>query len=499
MHAGSAASDVGSWEGTPAPAAPRRRFSTRRRLVLTFSAVLAAFLASLVLQLAGLRRMEATFAVMKDHEEQMVLALRLEDTSREQYAHALRFVTGEERELAPYEETRARLAEMRRGLAVRLDEPDTAERLERIGEILSELDRLFLDRVVPAARRRDPGAMIALEHGYPLVSLVDQNVDAIIERLKESATTYREGLAVLEGQAARWTTALLLIAPLLVAAATLYLARSVARPLARLSEGAAAVAAGDLDARIDVETADEFGALAAELNAMTAALKQHQRRLVESEKLAGIGRLAAGVAHELNNPLQVMLGYLSLNRDLPDRRLAGQLAAVEAETQRCKDIVEGLLELSRPPAAGVPVDLRALCEGASDRLRLCAPAAARAVTVDGCALALADPLKVGQVVFNLMKNAVEAAGPGGDVSVRIRATRAEAEIAFRDTGPGIAPEVRGRIFEPFFTTKPAGSGLGLAVSRAIARAHGGDIEVGSAERGGAVFTLRLPLAEEARS
>jgi two-component system, NtrC family, sensor kinase len=328
-----------------------------------------------------------------------------------------------------------------------------------------------------------------------LVSLIEANTDRIFGRLQGATTVLREQLVDLEGKGLRWSVALLVALPLFVAGAVFYLSRSIARPLAQLSEGAAALAGGDLDARIDIDSPDEFGALAAEFNAMTVALKQHQERLVESEKLAGIGRLAAGMAHELNNPLQVMLGYLSLNRDLPDRRLAEQLAATEAEALRCKEIIDGLRELARPTVTPAPVDLRHLCEDIAAGLRVSMQPATPRVFVDGSAVALGDGPKVRQVVFNLMKNAVEAAGPGGDVTVGLEGEGDRVEVAIRDSGPGVSAEARAQLFEPSFTTKPTGTGLGLAVSRAIARAHGGDIEVRNGEAGGATFTLRLPRAQ----
>jgi signal transduction histidine kinase len=118
--------------------------------------------------------------------------------------------------------------------------------------------------------------------------------------------------------------------------------------------------------------------------------------------------------------------------------------------------------------------------------------------MSGAAVAIADRSRLRQVVFNLMKNAVEAAAPEGDVDVLIGASGDTVELSVKDTGPGIAAEARQRVFEPFFTTKPGGTGLGLAVSRAIARAHGGDIDVRNGDQGGAVFTLRLPRAPEGR-
>jgi two-component system, NtrC family, sensor kinase len=441
--------------------------------------------------------MEATFDEMQEHEEQMRLALQLENAVRDQYAHEAQLVIGERAQLE-YESARSRALELIRTLVARVQEPDAVARLEHIREASAQLDRLFRDQVAPAVQRRDPIAAITHDRSYPLVSLIEDDIDRIFGRLEEATSASRHELVDLERAALRWTALLLMATPVLVAAAVLYLSRSVARPLARLSQGAATLAAGDLDARIDVDTPDEFGALAADFNAMTVALKQHQQRLVESEKLAGIGRLAAGVAHELNNPLQVMLGYLSLNRDVPDRRLAEQLAAVEEEALRCKNVIDGLLELARPTVTPDAVDLRRVCEDVAGGLRVAVQAAPLRLSVDGAALALGDGVKLRQAVFNLMKNAVEAAGPAGDVRVVLGASGDEVEVAVCDSGPGVASEGRARLFEPFFTTKSTGTGLGLAVSRAIALAHGGDIEVENGSPGGAVFKLRLPRAPEGR-
>jgi signal transduction histidine kinase len=462
--------------------------------------VLLALVSELGLQVWGLRRMEATFSAMREHEDQMRLALQLEDAVRERYGHEGRFVLGETADLVEYERARARAEELGGALRRRVADPETVARLVGILEASAELDRTFRDRIAPAVRSRDPSAALTHEQSYRLISLIEDGVGDLFSRLEQAASRSRQELVAREEATLWWSAGLLVATPLFVAAALLYLSRSVARPLARLSEGAAALAAGDLDTRIDIDTPDEFGALAAELNAMTVALKEHQRRLVESEKLAGIGRLASGVAHEINNPLQVMLGYLSLNRDPPDPRLREQLAAVEAEALRCKEIVDGLLELTRPvlSASAAPVDLRRLCEDVSGGLRVSLQPRAVRLSMSGAAVAIADRSRLRQVVFNLMKNAVEAAAPAGDVAVVIGASGDIVELTVQDTGPGIAAEARQRVFEPFFTTKPGGTGLGLAVSRAIARAHGGDIDVRNGDQGGAVFTLRLPRAPEGR-
>lgn len=469
----------------------RLRVTTSRRLAIALSAVLVSFLAALVFQIAGLRRMETTLDAMSAHEEQMRLALQLEDAVRDQYLHAGRMAMGDRQGLADYEQERARALALHRMLVEVVDEPDARPWLEEIRDASAELDRMFRERIAPPHRSGDRGAALAHEESYPLVSRIERNVDLTIGRLQQAATEFRRELVAAQAAAARATTMLLVASPLLVGAAVFYLRRSVARPLARLSEGAAALAAGNLETRIDITTPDEFGALAADFNAMTVALKEHQARLVDSEKLAGIGRLAAGLSHELNNPLQVILGYVSLHRDV-DERLARQLGIVEREVLACREVVDGLLELSRPPVSSSPVDLRELSESIADTLRIATPPPFPRLSVDGAAVALGSGPKLRQAVFNLVKNALEAAGPEGEVHVQIGAAGEMAEVAVRDSGPGVSEDARRRLFEPFFSTRAGGKGLGLPVSRAIALEHGGDIEFVNGGSRGAVFTLRVP-------
>jgi signal transduction histidine kinase len=269
--------------------------------------------------------------------------------------------------------------------------------------------------------------------------------------------------------------------------------RSVARPVAELRAGAERLAVGDLTARIPIDSPDEFGALARQFNAMTEALGEHQERLVHSEKLAGIGRLAAGVAHEINNPLGVILGYTRLLQKRADPAIADDLRIIEDETLRCREIVEGLLDLSRPMAAALqPVELRELADEVLARLREARLLDGVQVAVEGAAATRGHAPKLRQVLFNLVRNAAEAAGAGGRVEIRLAGDGQSAEASVSDSGPGLSPEARTRLFEPFFTTKDHGTGLGLAVSQAIARAHRGSIEVDEAPAGGARFTLRLP-------
>jgi signal transduction histidine kinase len=481
----------------PTGAALPRRFSTRRRLVLAFSGVVGAMLLVFGLQALALRRIDRSVDAMEDGDEQMQLALQLGAAIHEQYGLQGQYVLDGGAELTGYEAARARAASLLDRLEARTHTPQVVAALGAIRVASAELDRVFREQVAPAARGVAPVAALAHDRSHPLVTGIQRSIDDTLAQLQGAIAASRGELEDLERALLRGLAVVLAVTAALLAAAMLYLSRSVARPLAVLTRGAAVLGSGDLGARIAIDTPDEFGALAAELNAMALRLREHQARLVESEKLAGLGRVAAGIAHEINNPLQVMLGYLSLNRDHLDRGLAGQLAAVEEETLRCKQIVDGMLALSRPEVvlARQRVDLRVLCEDVAERLLPQARPAAVRLAVSGAAEALADGVRLRQAVFNLVRNAIEAAGYEGEVDVRVGASELWSEISVADTGPGIPPELRGRLFEPLFTTKDGGTGLGLSVSRAIVRAHGGDILARNGDGVGAVFVLRLPRRE----
>jgi two-component system NtrC family sensor kinase len=200
------------------------------------------------------------------------------------------------------------------------------------------------------------------------------------------------------------------------------------------------------------------------------------------------------VAHEINNPLGVILGYTRLLQKQAAGEVAVDLKVIEDEALQCQRIVEGLLDLSRPiRLAPEQVQLRDLCEEVTLRLRESGQLEGVQVLVRGAAVVEGDAHHLRQIALNLVKNAAEALGAHGTIAVSITSEKGAVHLAVADDGPGLSADLRERIFEPFFTTKPSGTGLGLAVSQALARAHGGGIEAASAAGGGAVFTLRLPL------
>ncbi|MCD4737767.1 MAG: response regulator [Anaerolineae bacterium] len=248
---------------------------------------------------------------------------------------------------------------------------------------------------------------------------------------------------------------------------------------------------------IAVENAQLYG----ELAAFTEALERSQNQLLQAGKMAAVGRLTASIAHEINNPLQAIQNSLHLvshpNMDASGRQRYLDMA--QGEVERLVHIVRRMLDFYRPASSTLKLlPPNAAVEGA---LALTGKRLKQAHIETLTRLASDLPLIMGsnnqltQVYLNIVINAIEAMGMGGELRIgsAYHEEREQIVIAFRDNGPGIAPEVREHLFEPFRTTKSTGTGLGLAISYGIIERHGGEIEVESPAEGGATFIVRLPL------
>ncbi len=324
--------------------------------------------------------------------------------------------------------------------------------------------------------------------------------------------------------------ALLAVAGLLVLLSAL--AATITRPVRIMVEATERIAGGDLGHRVAVESKDEFGQLAASFNRMTGNLRTAQDNLaqwgrtlekrveertlelrgmqdalVQSEKLASLGKMAAGVAHEINNPLTSILinTHLLLERNPADPAARENLTMIADETARCAQIVRGLLEFSRmTPSRTAPASVNDIIERTVQLLEKQALVRniviVKALDPDLPPLEL-DKNKIQQVFSNLMINACEAMPAGGTLTVASRrsADGLGLEIGFTDTGVGIPKENLTKLFDPFFSTKNFGTGLGLAVSYGIVRRRGGTIEVRSDVGRGSVFTVKLPFQPEESS
>jgi len=248
----------------------------------------------------------------------------------------------------------------------------------------------------------------------------------------------------------------------------------------------------------------ENARLYSDLRRQMERLQNAQVQLVQSARLAAVGELAAGVAHELNNPLTSILGFaeLLLEEVPPQSPIRQDLEWIAAESRRASGIVRGLLDFSREtrPQKGL-ADIGEIARKTLNLLRL--RLEQRGVVIEesyapGLGPVLVDRAQIEQVFWNLLSNALQAMPQGGKLRLRTFQEGREVAVAFSDTGVGIPPEVQAHLFEPFFTTHPERVGLGLSISLGIVQEHGGRITVESQPGQGSTFTVWLPMAGEAR-
>jgi len=285
------------------------------------------------------------------------------------------------------------------------------------------------------------------------------------------------------------------------------LAVVIHRPMVELQEKMARVRAGDLFVNVGfADRNDEIGDLGRHFNEMVQQLREsreeierlHRTQMSRAEHLATLGEMAAGLAHEIRNPLAGIAGVMEIvGRDLPSNSAAiGVLGEVRHEVLHINKIVTELLEIARPkPPMYRPGDLVAVAEHATLFAR--DQAFAKHVTLE---VIKGDPLpvlefdsgQIHQVLLNLLLNAVQACSEGGSVRVEFAADEQTVTVTVTDTGKGIPPAVLPNIFRPFFTTKGNGTGLGLSLARRIVEDHGGRLDATSELGKGSQFTLILP-------
>jgi two-component system NtrC family sensor kinase len=319
----------------------------------------------------------------------------------------------------------------------------------------------------------------------------------------------------------------LLVGTVLLVAAYFALTRLIVRPLDGLARAAERVAHGARRFSVPKAGARELVELGQNLHTMTehlireeealrakvdeveratVSLKEAQYRLIRSERLASVGRLAAGLAHEVGNPIAALLGLedLLLEGGLDAAEQQDFLQRMRKETERINRILRDLLQFARPGESHEPTSAAQgdVAEAVADTAALIAPQKAmrdvelELAVPDGLPAVALGPEQLMQLVLNLLLNAVDALDGGGRVRVTAEPSATGVQLVVEDNGPGVVEAVRDRLFEPFVTTKEVGkgTGLGLAVCRGLVEAVGGSISLDARLPGGARFVVELPLA-----
>ncbi len=282
----------------------------------------------------------------------------------------------------------------------------------------------------------------------------------------------------------------------------------VEQPLQELMNTISRVRTGDLTARAGfAKREDDIGALGRQFNEMVHRLEQnrieieelHRREMSRAEHLATLGELAAGLAHEIRNPLAGIAGVVDvmgkeLPPDSPSRAVMGD---VQKEVIHIQNILNDLLSYSRPRSPNFhPADLNTTIEQAVQLARqqvLTKPVQILFQTNPALPKVLHDPALIQQVTLNLLLNGIQAISGEGRVEVHASLESGFATIQVNDTGRGIPSEALGKLFKPFFTTRREGTGLGLSLAHSIVQSHGGKIDVANAPQKGAQFKIWLPV------
>jgi two-component system NtrC family sensor kinase len=362
-------------------------------------------------------------------------------------------------------------------------------------------DIMDLDaRVVGAAATLGSSELAAgdgIEADRSLANLLSR-FHGLKNNLRAQGKLVAEQLADGERRAAEVALALSGLGLLLAVGAALVMMRTL-RPLRALREHARQIAGGDYARRTNIASRDEIGDLAREFDAMAAAIEEREHRLIRSERLATVGRMAAHITHEIRNPL----ASLGLNVELLNDEVGGDeearklVKSISKEVDRLSEITETYLRFVRLPKPKLEkLDLGALTasvlEFSGSELAL-AKITWDVTKEPGLPEVVADESQLRQALLNLVRNAKEAMAEGGHLQVALgRAPEGAIRLVFADNGPGIAPENLAQIFEPFFSTKHKGTGLGLALVQQIVSEHGGRIEVDCPPGGGTRFAILLP-------
>lgn len=303
-----------------------------------------------------------------------------------------------------------------------------------------------------------------------------------------------------------------------------YLYVAVVKPIRLLEQGVSRVARGDFAHRIDIRSGDEIESFATAYNSMAGKLdemygdlanqvNERSRQLVRSERLAGVGFLAAGVAHEINNPLasiafcsealESRLGDVFVQKATTqqDKDIVHKyLKMIQEEAFRCKEITQKLLAFSRGGDQREKTDLAEIIQGVLDMVQHVPNSKGKDVVFEpaGDLFAWVNGQEIKQVFLNLVVNALDSMDEGGRLVISAATRNNKVELSFKDTGCGMTDDVLENIFEPFFTRSRTGkgTGLGLSISHRIVTQHGGEIQATSAGPDqGSTFVVRLPVRE----
>jgi signal transduction histidine kinase len=382
---------------------------------------------------------------------------------------------------------------------------DIAQELSGLKEQISSYKAAF-DRFLTVrsdATRMEDAASRALAVGFTLVNMLHNMTSLTNTRLEKRTKTT---LAKINDMKTLIFILIVLGAIIAIGMAIVFI-QGLTKPLAVLLQATKKLKSGDLGFRIR-GLSDEFGEMAAAFNEMASALHGQMHQMQRAEQMTMVGEMAAGLVHEIKNPLSGIKGAMQFFQEAANITEEERAILSQAihEIQRVESLMKSLLDFAKPPKPQLITaninDILEATVNTSIPYASSAPDSPIAIRFEKrfdprLPMIMVDPLEIQQVFLNLLMNSVQAMPSGGIVTATTfeDAAAGEIHIEIADTGVGISDEIRGKIFQPFFTTKNKGTGLGLAISKQFIEIHGGTISVGKNPAGGTIFRIILPCTQ----
>lgn len=367
---------------------------------------------------------------------------------------------------------------------------------ERINE-LADYKKSLLD-----VFQIEEGSLIVPQHKIELTRNQGRKITRELEEIIKKESKFTRDLI---GKSRMIHLVALIPVFILSVAVALFLIFNVNRPLKIIGNAITKIASGDFKSIPEIKSGDEFESLVDSLNNMISELNNRSKQLVQAQKLASLGRLTSGVAHELNNPLNnISTSIQILMEEWEDADIEYKkelLTGAEKEVERSKEIVKSLLEFARERSLTLKeIDFRDLVNTAVEHVKLEIPKNINLIVEVPEDIKASMGVRIKNVLINLIINAAHAMKDGGNITVKAYKQNEKDGFCFQviDTGIGIPKEIISKIFDPFFTTKEVdtGSGLGLSIVYGIMEQHGGNISVSSEIGKGTIFTCFLPFDQQ---
>lgn len=478
----------------------QRPKSISRQIALAFAVVSLVSIAMCVILVAQLFRAGSSVENMRHDEVAIRQSTELATAIREQYVHlAHTLIVGDDSHEDHHAEWRTRIAELTDSLLQRV--PVEQEwRLLEIADASEQVEYVFRNELHEAWSSGD-AEDIRRQHERvdKLVTRASEHADFLArfveERMAGDHTVANRATEIGFAAGMGCASAVLLLS----AWFTMRLRRSVMQPLDKLAQAATQLGAGQFDERLGHVGDGELQAVANAFDRMADELAERESKLVEAERMAVLGQLAAGIAHELNNPIGIIRGYLkTMDASGNVETLKEELMILDEEAAACQRIADDLLTYAQTPTLDrAEVEMGRFLTDTADRMTEAGQLPEHPLNISAeRGVVFIDPARMRQVVINLLINAAQLSAKGTTIELEGRAIGEAYEISIADRGPGVSEDKRERIFEPFYTERSGGSGLGLAVCHGIIRSHHGEIFVTDRAGGGSRFVVRISVEDE---